>query len=286
MNAVPPVSAVAGLVRSARFHQWRSRKDRAVRWLVSIGGIAVISAVMLIFFYLLYVVFPLFLPASTKFEHLADNPRWQADKPVYLSVEEQLEVGLRVSSLGEAEFFSVSDGSSLQTNHLPFDAHSRLTASSEAVEFNGLVAVASASGRVLVFKHSYQTRFEGGVETRQVVPGLSFPYGEQALLIMPETDISSIALSDSDSDLVLAATGVGGQVRVEVISKTENFLTGEITLEKNSVEASVDFKTTAAAISGNHQWLYLGDDQGNLHRLQLDTLESLQTVRLGHGKNG
>lgn len=282
MNAVPPVSAVAGSVRSARFHQWRSRKDRAVRWLITIGGIAVISAVMLIFFYLLYVVFPLFLPASTKFEHLADNPRWQADQPVYLSVEEQLEVGLRVSSAGVAEFFSLDDGSSLQTQQLPFDAQARLTASSEAIEFNGLVAVASDSGHVLVFKHSYQTRFTGGVETRQVIPELSFPYGEQSLLVMPGTDISSIALSDGDSDLVLAATGADGRVRVEMIAKTENFLTGEITLEKNSVETRVKFKTTAVAISGNHRWLYLGDDQGNLHRLQLDTLELLQSIRLGN----
>jgi phosphate transport system permease protein len=281
MNAVPPVSAVAGPVRSARFHRWRSRKDRAVRWLVSIGGVAVISAVVLIFFYLLYVVFPLFLPASTKLEHIADNPRWQADKPVYLSVEEQMVVGLRVSSSGGAEFFLLADGSSVQMHQLPLDEQTRLMASSEAVEFNGLVAVASDSGRVLVFKHSYQTRFEGGVETRKVVPELSFPYGKQPLLLMPNTDISAIALSDSDSDLVLVAAGVDGQVRVEIFSKTENFLTGEITLEKNSVETMVSFKTTAAAISGNHRWLYLGDEQGNLHRLQLDTLESLQSIRLG-----
>lgn len=126
MNAVPPVSAVAGPVRSARFQQWRSRKDRAVRWLVTIGGVAVISAVVLIFFYLLYVVFPLFLQASTKFEHITDNPRWQADKPVYLSAEEQLDVGLRVASSGEVEFFSVSDGASLQMHQLPLDAQTRL----------------------------------------------------------------------------------------------------------------------------------------------------------------
>lgn len=282
MNAVPPVSAVAGSVRSARFHLWRSRKDRAVRWLISLGGVAVISAVVLIFFYLLYVVFPLFLPASTKFEHRADNPRWQADKPVYLSVEEQLEVGLRVSTTGEAEFFSVADGASLQTQHLPLAAQSRLTGSSEAIEFNGLVAVASDSGRVLVFKHSYQTRFKGGVETRQVVPELSFPYGKQALLLMPDTKISDLALAENDSDMVLAATGVDGQVRVEFISKTENFLTGEFTLEKNSVATIVNFTITAAAISGNHRWLYLGDDQGNIHRLQTDTLELLQSVRLGN----
>ena len=278
MNAVPPVSAVAG---SARFHYWRYRKDQIVRRMVSIGGIAVISAVVLIFFYLLYVVIPLFLPASTKLEHLAEAPRWQADESVYLSVEEQLSVGLRVARSGEVDFFSVSDGSKLQTHQLPLEPNSLIKAISEAVEFNGLLAVASDKGHVLVFKHSYQTRFDGGVESRKVIPELSFPYGEEALLTLTESDISSIAVSDSDTELVLAATGADGQVRVEILSKSENLLSGEITLERKSATTTASFKTTAAAISGNHQWLYLGDDQGNIHRLKLDTLEQLQSVHQG-----
>ncbi len=278
MNAVPPVSAVAG---SARFHYWRYRKDQIVRRMVSIGGIAVISAVVLIFFYLLYVVIPLFLPASTKLEHLAEAPRWQADESVYLSVEEQLSVGLRVARSGEVDFFSVSDGSKLQTHQLPLEPNSLIKAISEAVEFNGLLAVASDNGHVLVFKHSYQTRFDGGVESRKVIPELSFPYGEKALLTLTESDISSIAVSDSDTELVLAATGADGQVRVEILSKSENLLSGEITLERKSATTTASFKTTAAAISGNHQWLYLGDDQGNIHRLKLDTLEQLQSVHQG-----
>jgi len=269
-------------VRSARFHQWRSRKDRLVRRLITAGGIAVISAVMLIFFYLLYVVFPLFLPASTNYSQLVGDPRVRDDIPVYLSVEEQLEVGLRISVSGKAQFFSLSDGSILQVHQLPLNKNSRIKALSEAIEFNGMVAVLSEGGRVLVFKHSYQTRFDGGVETRQIVPELSFPYGEQALLVLPDRDRSIIAFSDSSSDLVLAATGANGQVSVEIISKTEDFLSGEITLDRKSVETRVGFKPTAAAISGNHRWLYLGDEQGNLHRLQLETLELIQSIPLGN----
>ncbi len=281
MNAVPPVSAVAGPVRSARFHQRRSRKDRAVRWLVSIGGVGVISAVLLIFFYLLYVVLPLFLPATTDLVNIAENVRWQDSQAVYLSVEEQLEVGLRVSRSGEAEFFSVSEGISLQTQKLPLRENTRLIASSRAIEFDGTVAVISDTGRMLVFTHRYETQFSGGVDTRQIVPEILFPYGKQALLVLPNTDISAIAVSDNDADLVLAATGVDGRVKMEMISKAENFLTGEITLEKHPAEAQMDFKITAVTISGNHKWLYLGDDRGNLHRLKLDTLELLQTVKLG-----
>jgi phosphate transport system permease protein len=242
----------------------------------------VICAVVLIFFYLLYVVFPLFLPAGTEFEPLADKTAWRTSLPVYLSVEEQLEVGLRVSDSGEAEFFSISDGSSLQTLQLPIDGQARLTVSAEATEHNGLVAVASDGGQVLVFKHNYQTRFSGGVETRQIVPELGFPYGELALLTMPGAGISGLAFADNDSELVLAITGLDGQVMVQIAAKTENFLTGEVTLQSDTMETVVNFNITAVAISGNHRWLYLGDDQGTIHRFQLDTLESLQEVQLGN----
>ena len=64
-----------------------------MRWLIAVGGIGVILAVVLIFFYLLWVVFPLFLPASS---HVGENrvmPGWSGSEPVYLSIEEQQEVG-------------------------------------------------------------------------------------------------------------------------------------------------------------------------------------------------
>ncbi len=47
-------------------------KDRVARHGVMIGGFGVIVAILLIFFYLLYVVFPLLKPASA--EHVAELP--------------------------------------------------------------------------------------------------------------------------------------------------------------------------------------------------------------------
>ena len=43
MNAVPDNNAIAQARRSDRFHLWRSRKDRGVRWAIAVGGIGVIA---------------------------------------------------------------------------------------------------------------------------------------------------------------------------------------------------------------------------------------------------
>ena len=50
MKTAPAATSFSGTMRSERFHLWRSRKDRGVRWAIAVGGIGVIAAVVLMFF--------------------------------------------------------------------------------------------------------------------------------------------------------------------------------------------------------------------------------------------
>ena len=89
----------------------RAFKDRLTQWYVLVGGLAVLAAITLIFFYLAYVVAPLFQGAKLTTEK-ALNPAWMQDagKPLMIAIEEQNKVGLRVSDKGEALFFRIDDG--------------------------------------------------------------------------------------------------------------------------------------------------------------------------------
>jgi len=282
MNAASAASNSPGSGRSERFHLWRSRKDRVARWAIAMGGVAVIWAVVLIFFYLLWVVFPLVLPAGVRLTSERIIPDWQGSAAVYLSVEEQQEIGLRLSSTGQLDFFSVATGQTVHTDRLPGDEPLVPMRAVDAVEPGGLVAVAARSGEVLVFRHHYETRFEGGVESRRIEPVLDFPFGEEGLLTMPGTDLAGLALSDNSDGLVLAAVDTAGLLRVNVIGKSENFLTGDVTLEPDLHEANLDFDVTSLAVSGNHRWLYLGDAEGRVHRFGLPGLEAEQVVQSSH----
>jgi phosphate transport system permease protein len=266
-------------MRSERFHQWRSRKDRVVRWAIAVGGVSVIAAVVLIFFYLLWVVFPLFIPAETRLVAQSEIPRWRNSESVYLAVEEQQEVGLRLSTSGEVEFFGVATGQSLQTSRLPLGDGSKPVLAAEAVERHGLVAVATDAGDVLVLRHQYETRFQGGVETREILPQLDFPFGEAPLLSIPGGDPVGLAISDSEDALLIAAAGRDGLVRINRVSKSENFLSGEVTLEPDIRETQVGFPLTAVAVSGNQRWLYLGDEDGRVHLFSLPGLVAEQVVQ-------
>ena len=71
----------------------RALKDRFTRWYVLVGGLAVLAAITLIFFFLAYVVVPLFKGADLTVEPTL-HPAWLQDagKPLVYALEEQNEV--------------------------------------------------------------------------------------------------------------------------------------------------------------------------------------------------
>ena len=86
----------------------RALKDHLARWYVSIGGLAVLGAITLIFFYLAQVVLPMFQGAELE-ARKAQQPAWLADagKPLLLAIEEQNQVALRLGEDGQARVVGV-----------------------------------------------------------------------------------------------------------------------------------------------------------------------------------
>src|SRR3569833_3563780 len=62
-QSTPPLAPVSASTQRRRW-RWRMAKDLMARHGVAIGGVGVIFAILLNFFYLLYVVVPLFLLVS------------------------------------------------------------------------------------------------------------------------------------------------------------------------------------------------------------------------------
>lgn len=247
-----------------------------MRRLIGLGGLAVIAAIALLFFYLLYIVAPLFVPASVELAPAGRLPGPPGGAPLLLAVEEQGEVGLRVSISGEAVFFRVDDGAVLGATALAGHDLGGLHAARSAVQQNGLVAVASASGEVKLFRHAYDTRFDGGVASRTIVPRLEFPYGESPLLQIGDSPIRALALSENESGLALAALDAAGRITVLAGERVENLLTGQSTVDMRPVTTSAFPDAVDIAISGNHAWLYVGNSTGQVFRMPLDGLAPVE----------
>jgi phosphate transport system permease protein len=235
----------------------RALKDRLTRWYVLVGGLAVLAAITLIFFYLAYVVAPLFQGAKlTRTD--SQTPAWLQDagKPMVLAIEEQNQVAMRVSDKGEALFFSLKDGVEISRVVLPIPAGAKVTSVAQDQPGKPLIAVGLSNGQVLVFKHAYPISYPNSKKT--ITPTITYPYGETPL-VLDEAGraLEHVNLNANDTTLILAGA-TGTQLHVLSLSQSENLMTGETSREQSRIDLpQLSAEVKAIYVDPRQQWLYV-----------------------------
>lgn len=142
----------AGLFTSeASAHHRRRRmvKDTLARYVVGFGGISVIIAIVLIFFYLLFVVAPLFQSAEVEKRASYSVPGGAQDETLYLAMEEQGEIGVRFTRSGNVIFFELANGQLISKETLPIPLGVEITSFSKGQMDQGLIALGLSNGQAL-----------------------------------------------------------------------------------------------------------------------------------------
>ena len=235
----------------------RALKDHLTRWYVFIGGLAVLGAITLIFFFLGYVVFPLFQGADLNAKQ-ALTPVWMQDagKPLMISVEEQNQVGMRVSDKGMVLFFNAKTGDELSRVNLPLPAGTQVTSIGEDQPGNPVVVLGLSNGQALVFRHSYRVSYPDNKKT--ITPAIEYPYGETPIVLDPQgRALDHVNLSVNDSTLVLAGSS-GAQLNVLSMVSEENMMTGEVTNSETRIDLpQMTEQVKALYVDPRQQWLYV-----------------------------
>ncbi|MBD8475584.1 ABC transporter permease subunit [Pseudomonas sp. CFBP 8770] len=235
----------------------RALKDRFTRWYVLVGGLAVLAAITLIFFFLAYVVVPLFKGAELTVEPPL-HPAWLQDagKPLVYALEEQNEAGMRVSEQGTALFFNAHTGEELSRTALPIPAGVTVTASAKDQPGAPLVVLGLSNGQALVFRHTYRVTYPGGNKT--VTPAIEYPYGSAPIELDPQgRALERVSINASDSSLILAGS-TGDQLNVLQLTREENMMTGEVVNEQKRIELpQMNQAVKAIFIDPRQQWLYV-----------------------------
>ncbi|WP_350447318.1 ABC transporter permease subunit [Pseudomonas solani] len=236
----------------------RALKDNLTRWYVLVGGLAVLAAITLIFFYLAYVVLPLFQGAELTAKKV-QSPAWlqqDAGKPLLLTIEEQNQVGMRVSDKGEAVFFSTKDGAELKRSQLPLPTGVSVASIGQDQPGSPLVALGLSNGQALLFKHSYVVTYPDN--KRVITPQIDFPYGDKPLVLNQAGGaLEHVAVSHNDETLLLAGS-TGNQLHVQELVSEENMMTGETTVEQNAIDLpQMTEPIKAIYVDPRLQWLYV-----------------------------
>ena len=235
----------------------RALKDRIARWAVSIGGMAVLGAITLIFFYLAYVVLPMFQGASME-SRKPVQVAWlnEAAAPLLLAIEEQNQVAMRLDQQGQVQFFDARQMQALSTVQLPLPADAQIVSVAQDQPGSNRVALGLSNGQVLVFQHVYKITYPNDVKT--ITPRVEYPFGEAPIALDSQgRELDHLALSLNSGTLMLAGS-TGTELHVLSMGREENMMTGEVTLSEERIALpQIAEPIKSLIIDPRHMWMYV-----------------------------
>lgn len=273
-SILPPINSPTA-IRRQKFRQF---KDLIARHAIGLGGISVIIAILLIFFYLIYVVLPIFAPGKIKPDQAYKTDATIAQQTLYMALEEQNEIGTRYLNTGEVIFFNAHNGNEISRRASTLPAGVTVTSFAAATPTSGISAFGRSNGTIEVLKTEYSTSFDG--DRRNITPVLTAPLGETAIAIDPDKQaISHLAIQRGESDTKVAAVTADGRLLVTDISAEESMLDETVTLKtEQAVIEQAPEKITHLLLDKELQNLYVADAAGEISHYDISDITEPKLV--------
>ncbi len=275
-----------------RYRGVRGIKDKIFRYCMTAGGIGVIVAIVLIAFYLLYVVLPMFKPAHLEELNTYPVPGDKDNQSIYFTLEEQNEVASRLDDKGNLVFFKSEKGDLINEIDLFPEADEKITAFQPGDYDQGVVALGTESGKVLLAKFNYQISYPKSEQSnelnskavKKITPYLTFPLGKNPVLFTQNTPVKLItAQSDSDNNTTVAVVSEDNKILIKVLSVENNAITGESTLSEKAGEINVPETIDHIIIDKDQRKLYAAGQTGHIYYYDISKVE--QPVLVDHIKS-
>lgn len=259
-----PAVSVLKTAAADRHQNWRLTKDKIAEYGVTFGGLSIILAVVLIFFYLLYVVFPLLLPAHADSVARYDVPAAELGETVFLAMEEQNEIAARFTATGNVVFFAVADGHVVTTAGGDVPQAAQIASFTHGNLNAGVVAYGLSDGRALVLRQEYRQSFAGG--KRLITPGLTYPFGKEPVVIDSKGQaLNKLAISIGDNSSIVLARAADNRVLLIGFTKKESLFDDDAAIERQETALDVGGgNIDYMLIDKERKHAYLADRQGNL----------------------
>lgn len=247
--------------------RFRLYKDKFAKYGITTGGIMVLVALLLIFFYLLYVVLPVF--KSVKLEQLGSFNLPGQGATLAMGMEEQNEIGYRLTDTGELVFFTINAhngdaslrGQVIKQVSIPTGDVS-VAALAKTVPHTGLYAVATEAGGALIVKPDFKVSFPD--DKRVITPLVSYPFGDEPLVLDPQgRGIQTLAFEKGEESAALIALTDDQRVRLTRLIAEEDFLTEEVVWTPEEYELAINAKDIRQLVmTPDQKWLFVRRSKG------------------------
>jgi phosphate transport system permease protein len=252
----------------------RAIKDRLAKYFIGIGGISVIFAIVLIFFYLLYVVIPMFESAEMHESATYNVPG--EGQTLHLGLEELGQIGVRVADDGSFTFFQTADGSIVAAEAV--ETSSAIT--SVGFVLPDIIILGLADGHAHVVRYGFDVSYPDDIRT--LTPFLEYPLGEEAI----ELDDAGKALThvsmqvSGDTAGIVAVTEDLRLVYASYL-REESFLSEEITTElENRSSIAVDAGISDIVLEPGLAYIYAASTDKGLLQFMLEDGEIGEPLHL------
>jgi len=278
-NAIEPQLPDFSSQSALNYRKWRHVKDVATRWLMAFGGIGVIATIVLIAFYLLYVVVPMFKSAEIESISTYSVPSESAGRTLVYAIEEQREVALRIDDQGHAVFFSTLDGEIRKTIDFNIPAGVSITAVSTGDPTEKMIGLGLSDGRVLFFQHNYAVSFPDDI--RLITPSINFPFGEAPLQINKIGEpVNQLSVQYDGEQATLVAYGEYGQINLVSLALEESFLSDEVEITREESVISIDTEEIVVLrMDIEQREMYVADNSGNIYFYDIKDKSNLRLVQ-------
>ncbi len=272
------VLPAADSAMAKRRRAWRELKDRIARYGVATGGVSVIFAILLIFFYLLYVVLPLFngaeIDTKSTFQLEANNVQ-------YLALNEYNDVALSADLNGDLSFFSAEDGELISKPDLPLPAGKKITSFSHGASRTGIMAYGFDDGKVLIFKQKYKISYPNDV--RKITPQITYPIGPELMDVDEKgRSIQKLSVQSDDQQTTVAALLADGSLLLQSIIRETSFLDeDDVTIKVKQTELTLNglANITHLKMDIDQRELYVLDDTGMIAYYDISSIASPRLVQ-------
>lgn len=256
--------------RVVRRRNWRMLKDKLVRHSMTFGGISIILAIVLIFFYLVYIVYPILMPADMhQAQEFVMPAGKEKGKTLYIATEEKAEVGVRFTDKGHIIFFSLHTGAVLKEQTIAVPDNASITSIAMSDTAKRVVAFGLSNGKAIVIQHNYAITYPN--DKALITPEIAYPLGEEAVVVDEQSrSLTHLAIQIGEEANTLAAVTADNQFILSGLTKETSFIDESVSLEKTS--SSLDLHAaviTHILVDKEQRISYLADTEGRIHSIDI-----------------
>ena len=246
-----------------RRRHWRMLKDRIFAWTMAVGGISVIITIVMIFFYLFYVVAPLFIQPGIAANQTYAAPLASEDI-VHLALDEYAEVGFAVGRAGEYVFFDANAGTEIERDSLPAADTHGVVALARAAPVSGAIFLGYDDNSVVVARPEYAISYPN--DKRHITPSLELPLGSKPLeLGLGTARLRAVAGQVNAEQATIVSLDDDNRLLLTHVSIEESLLGDERSIETNAVALDdIGHPVSYLSVDIDQRELFVASSDGEL----------------------